>query len=66
MYNVTFIGKGTYSQNGTPVEVDVQGVQQNVAVSGGSYKLELKVHVLNTGEDVYKRQPVHSFLYKRR
>lgn len=34
LYNVTFIGKGTYSQNGTPVEVDVQGVQQNVAVSG--------------------------------
>lgn len=26
------------------------GVQQNVAVSGGSYKLELKVHVLNTGD----------------
>ena len=50
LYNVTFIGKGTYSQNGTPVEVDVQGVQQNVAVSGGSYKLELKVHVLNTGD----------------
>lgn len=50
LYNVTFIGKGTYSQNGTPVEVDVQGVQQNVAVSGGAYKLELKVHVLNTGD----------------
>ena len=50
LYNVTFIGKGTYSQNGTPVEVDVQGVQQNVVVSGGSYKLELKVHVLNTGD----------------
>ena len=50
LYNVTFIGKGTYSQNGTPVEVDVQGVQQNVDVSGGSYKLELKVHVLNTGD----------------
>ena len=25
-------GKGTYSQNGTPVEVDVQGVQQNVCL----------------------------------
>ncbi len=24
--------------------------KQNVAVSGGSYKLELKVHVLNTGD----------------
>ena len=32
------------------MEVDVQGVQQNVAVSGGAYKLELKVHVLNTGD----------------
>ncbi|WP_288260019.1 BMP family ABC transporter substrate-binding protein, partial [uncultured Bacteroides sp.] len=50
LYNVTFIGKGTYSQNGTSVEVDVQGVQQNVTVSGGSCKLELTVHVLNTGE----------------
>lgn len=41
LYNVTFIGKGTYSQNGTSVEVNVQGVQQNVTVSGGSCKLDL-------------------------
>lgn len=50
LYNVTFIGKGAYQQNGTPVEVDVQGVQPNVAISGGAFDLGLKVHVLNVGE----------------
>ena len=50
LYNVTFIGKGTYSQNGTSVEVNVQGVQQNVTVSGGSCKLDLTAHVVNTGD----------------
>lgn len=50
LYNVTFIGKATYMQDGETVEVDVQGVQQNVTVSGGSCRLEMAVHVLNTGE----------------
>ena len=41
LYNVTFIGKGTYFQNGTAVEVEAQGAQQTVTVFGGSFKLEL-------------------------
>lgn len=50
LYNVTFIGKGSYVHDNATVEVNVQGVQQNVAVSGGQYQLAMKVHVLNTGE----------------
>ncbi len=50
LYNVTFIGKGTYSQDGTAIEVNVQGVQQNVTVSGGSCTLDMTVYVLNTGD----------------
>ena len=50
LYNVTFIGKGSYVHDNAMVEVNVQGVQQNVAVSGGQYQLAMKVHVLNTGE----------------
>lgn len=49
LYNVTFIGKGSYTQEGTAVEVNVQGVQQNVVVSGGECTLEMTAHVLNTG-----------------
>ena len=50
LYNVTFIGKGNYPQEGTTVEVSVQGIQTNVIVSGGTCTLEMTVHVLNTGD----------------
>lgn len=50
LYHVTFVGQGTYTQDGAPVEVKVQGVQHNVTVTGGSYRLDMKVNVLNTGE----------------
>ena len=50
LYNVTFIGKGAYTQDGAAVEVDVQGVQQNVAVAGGIFSLAMTAHVLNTGD----------------
>lgn len=50
LYNVTFIGKGSYELDGAPVEVDVQGVAQNVVVAGGTCKLDMTVHVLNVGE----------------
>lgn len=50
LYNVTFIGKGNYTLDGTLVDVDIQGVAQNVVVAGGACKLEMNVHVLNIGD----------------
>lgn len=47
LYNVTFLGKGTYQHEGGAIEVDIQGIQSNVNVSGGSCKLELTAHVRN-------------------
>ena len=62
LYNVTFIGKGTLFTKWNFRGGRCTGVQQNVTVSGGSCKLELTVHVLNTGEpgfvdcrDIYSR-----------
>lgn len=50
LYNVTFIGKGNYTLDGALVDVDIQGVAQNVVVAGGACKLEMNVHVLNIGD----------------
>lgn len=50
LYNVTFIGKGNYTLDGALVDVDIQGVVQNVVVAGGACKLEMNVHVLNIGD----------------
>ena len=50
LYNVTFIGKGVYTQDGNEVEVDVQGVAQNITVSGGTCNMTLTAHILNTGD----------------
>ena len=47
LYNVTFIGKGHIRRTELRVEVNA-GVQQNVTVSGGSCKLDLTAHVVNT------------------
>lgn len=49
LYNVTFIGKGNYVLDGNTVDVDIQGVAQNVVVAGGSCQLDMNVHVVNAG-----------------
>lgn len=51
LYNVTFIGKGKYAYNAENVEVNIQGTQQNVQVSGGSCNLSIPVYVQNSGAD---------------
>lgn len=49
LYNVSFIGKADLTTTQT-TEVNVQGIQQNVSVTGGTINLAITLHIRNANE----------------
>lgn len=50
IYNVTFIGKGQYTSDGQVIKVNVQGVSQNVKITGDN-SLTIPVYVQNASNN---------------
>lgn len=47
LYNITFIGKGSYNIEEGTGECDIQGVLENVSIIGGTFSTTMNLHMLN-------------------